>query len=345
MISFAHLSLRPSRILRGAALLLVTATLAARVSAQSDSAPSPPGKLVDVGGYKLHLNCTGSGSPTVVFSAGAGDFSTDWALVQPKVAAFTRVCSYDRSGAAWSDLGPKPRTIYQEVFDLERLLRTAGEHEPYIVVGQSLGGMVARLFAQRYPRQTAAVVLVDAYSEDAQLGLNGKLVRLRLLAKGRSIPAPRSAVGPDDAMTTTELKNAQDFIRDVIGKPKMAPPFDKLPPDAQRARLWAAVQPKSFAESDDYLAEISAKVYAESQRNAHPLGDIPLIVLARSRSDYPPDVAAMLTAEHNAQQAKFATLSTNGTEIIVPNSGHHIQLDAPDAVVDAIRRLLNRARR
>ena len=347
MISVAHLSLRRSRILRGSALLLAIATPCSSVFAQSDSAPPPlpPGRLVDLGGYKLHLNCTGSGSPTVVLSAGAGDFSTDWALVQSKVAAFTRVCSYDRSGAAWSDLGPKPRTLDQEVFDLERLLRAAGEHGPYIVGGQSLGGMVARLFAERYPRQTTGVLLVDAYSEDAQLGVNGKLTRIRLIAKDRQIPAPRSAVTPDDAMTTTELKSAQDFIKDVIGKPKIEPPFDKLPSDAQRARLWAAVQPKSFGQSDDYLAEISAKVYAESQANAHPLGDVPLIVLARSRSDYPPDVAAMLTAEHNAQQAKFATLSTKGTEIIVPNAGHHIQLDAPDAVVDAIRRLVDRGRR
>ena len=344
MSTFADFRVRPRRILRVSALLLVSAIPSATASAQSDSAPPPPGRLIDLGGYKLHLNCTGSGSPTVLLSAGSGDFSTDWALVQPKVAAFTRVCSYDRSGAAWSDLGPKPRTIYQEVFDLERLLRAAGERGPYIVVGQSLGGMVARVFAERYPRQTAGIVLVDAYSEDAQLSLNGKLTRLRLLAKDRPVPEPRSTITADDAQTTTQLKNAQDFIRDFIGKPKIEPPFDKLPPDAQRARLWAAVQPKGFAEGDDYLAEISAKVYAESQRKTHPLGGIPLIVLARSRSDYPPDVAAMLTAEHNAQQAKFATLSTNGTEIIVPNAGHHIQLDAPDAVVDAIRRLVNRAR-
>ena len=343
MISVAHLSLLSRRTLRGSALLLAIATLSLRGSAQSDSAPPLPGRLIDLGGYKLHLNCTGRGSSTVVLSAGAGDFSTDWALVQPKVAAYTRVCSYDRSGAAWSDLGPKPRSIYQEVFDLERLLRAAGERGPYIVVGQSLGGMVARVFAEQYPRQTAGVVLVDAYSEDAQLSLNGKLTRLRLLAKDRQIPAPRSAITADDAMTATELKNTQDFIRDVIGKPKIESPFDKLPPDAQRARLWAAAQPKSFVGGDDYLAEISAKAYAESQAKAHPLGDIPLIVLARTRSDYPPEVAAVLVAEHSAQQAKFATLSTNGTEIIVPNSGHHIQLDAPDAVVDAIRRLVNRA--
>src|SRR5438876_759444 len=349
MVPFANTFDRWSVLKRGtlrcSAILLVLTSLTTRLPAQSDSAPSPPGKLVDVGGYKLHLNCTGSGSPTVVFSAGAGDFSTDWALVQPKVAAFTRVCSYDRSGAAWSDLGPKPRTIYQEVFDLERLLRIAGETGPYVLVGQSLGGMVARLFAQKYPRETAGVVLVDSFSEDAQLSMNGKLMRIRLLAKDRHVPVPRSTVTPDDALKPTELKAAQDFIKQVIGKPTIDPPFDKLPPDAQRARLWAGVQPKLFAQGDDYLAEISAKAYAETQSNAHPLGDVPLIVLARSRSDYPPNVAAVLTAEHAGQQAKLATLSTTGTEIIVPNSGHHIQLDAPAAVVDAIRSLVLPARR
>ena len=184
----------------------------------------PPGKLIDLGGYKLHINCTGSGSPTVVLSVGAGDFSTDWALVQPKVASFTRVCSYDRSGAAWSDLGPKPRTLYQEVFDLERLLRAAGERTPSIMVGQSLGGMVARVFAQKYRRETAGVVLVDAYSEDAQLTINGKLTRLRLLAGKRLIPAPRSTTAPSDAMTAEQVKRARDFIKQFIGTLKSSRP-------------------------------------------------------------------------------------------------------------------------
>src|SRR5437764_7125417 len=151
-----------TRTLRCSAILVLLTSLTARLPGQTDSAPPPPppGKLIDLGGYKLHLNCTGNGSPTVVLSAGAGDFSSDWALVQSKVAAFTRVCSYDRSGAAWSDLGPKPRTVYQEIFDLERLLRTAGERGPYVVVGQSIGGMVVRIFTEKYRSEIAAVVLV-----------------------------------------------------------------------------------------------------------------------------------------------------------------------------------------
>src|SRR4051794_23397038 len=137
-------------------------------------APPPLGHMFDLGGYKLHLNCTGAGQPTVVLSAGAGDFSTDWALVQTKVAAFTRVCSYDRSGAAWSDLGPKPRTLDQEAFDLYRLLAATGEQGPYIMVGHSLGGMVARIFTEQHAKVVAGVVLVDAYSEDSQLNVQGK---------------------------------------------------------------------------------------------------------------------------------------------------------------------------
>src|SRR5204863_7525362 len=157
--------------------------------------------------------------------------------------------------------------------------------------------MVARLFAEKYPRETAGVVLVDSISEDAQLSMHSMLMRIRLLAKDRPIPAPRSTVAPEDALTPTELKATQDFIKQVIGKATIDPPFDKLPPDAQRARLWAGVQPKLFAQGDDYLAEISAKAYAEAQSTAHPLGDIPLIVPAPSRSVCPANVAALLTAE------------------------------------------------
>src|SRR2546426_2928045 len=173
MVPFANTFDRWSVLKRGtlrcSAILLVLTSLTTRLPAQTDSAPAPPGKLIELGGYKLHLNCTGNGTPTVVLSAGAGDFSTDWALVQSKVAAFTRVCSYDRSGAAWSDLGPKPRTMDQEAFDLHRMLTIAGEHGPYLMVGQSLGGMVARIFAESNPHEVAGIVLVDAYCEDSQL--------------------------------------------------------------------------------------------------------------------------------------------------------------------------------
>ncbi|HKW16216.1 MAG TPA: alpha/beta hydrolase [Terriglobales bacterium] len=306
---------------------------------EKDGVPPLSGRMIDLGGYRLHIECAGKGKPPVVLSAGGGAFSTDWALVQPKVAAYTRVCSYDRSGAAWSDLGPKPRTMDQEVFDLHRLLAAAGEHGPYVVVGQSLGGMIARIFAGRYPQEVVGVVLVDAYSEDAQLSVNGEIKRMRLLAKDRPVPSPRTSVSSSDELSAAELAKIADFLKQVP-PPKIEAPYDKLPEFAQQVRLWAFRQPKYYAEDDDYMPEISARMYAECETKKNPLGNLPLIVLTRDKYEYPGPDAAVLVREHKAQQARMAKLSTRGEQVTVPNSGHEIQLYAPEAVVNAIREVI-----
>ena len=125
----------------------------------TDQNPPPPlGKLVDVGGYRVHLYCTGTGSPTVVI-VGA-EFSFDWGLVQPEVASLTRVCSYDHSGIGWSDPGPKDSCALR-VSEIHSALKNAGIKGPYVLVGHSLGGLVARLYAGRYPDEVAGVVFVD----------------------------------------------------------------------------------------------------------------------------------------------------------------------------------------
>jgi pimeloyl-ACP methyl ester carboxylesterase len=325
--------------------LAIVFLLAAQLTtAGAQSAPTPPGRLVDLGGYRLHLYCTGQGSPTVVLSAGAGDFATDWALVQPEVAKHTRACSYDRSGEAWSDRGPAPHSIDQEVHDLHRLLIAAGERPPFIVAGQSLGGMVAREFARRYRSEMAGLVLVDAFSEDAQLSMNGRLVRMRELSRQRPVPAPHDSLLPSDRLSAEDEAKAREFMTKVIGPPKIEPPFDRLPPDAQRARLWALSLPTHYAGGDDYLAEITARIHDETARTPHPLGDLPLVVLDRTRDEYPPAQKEMLAKEHHEQQQALATLSTRGKLLRVEGAGHHIQLDQPSAVVDAIVSLLPSSR-
>src|SRR6266496_6323911 len=117
-------------------LLLLPASKSAQQSL-AVATPTPLGSLVNVDGHLMHISCSGRGSPTVILEAGTGAFSFDWGLVQPEVAKFTRVCSYDRAGQAWSDPGPTPRTMKQEVYELHLLLRKAGVKGPYVLVGQS----------------------------------------------------------------------------------------------------------------------------------------------------------------------------------------------------------------
>src|SRR5215472_9276359 len=118
-------------------LVAVLGLFAAPLHAQGQVSKgySPPGRLIDIGGRKLHLYCTGNGSPTVILMAGGGAFSIDWALVQPKIADRTRVCSYDRAKLAWSDPGPADETVEQTITDLHMLLQAAGEKRPFLLVG------------------------------------------------------------------------------------------------------------------------------------------------------------------------------------------------------------------
>src|SRR5688500_9896367 len=182
-----------TRVLVGlCSLIVVTAVTGAAyqwLATRRDLAKTPPpGQLVDIGGYRLHLWCTGKGSPAVVLASGAGAFSVDWGLVQPEVARFARVCSYDRAGSAWSDPGPIPRTMKQEVYELRALLRKARVKAPYVLVGHSYGGLLARLYARQYRREVVGLVLVDSTDSDTTLGFQGKLVRIREGAKGRPVP-------------------------------------------------------------------------------------------------------------------------------------------------------------
>ena len=146
--------------------LLLLGALYESVSEASDRrAYPPPGRLVDVGGYRLHINCVDTGSPTVVIDSGAGDWSATWSSwVQPGVAGTTRICTYDRAGLGWSDPGPLPRTAERFADELHTLLQRAGIPGPSVLVGHSLGGLTVRLFAHAYPAEVAGVVLIDSMS-------------------------------------------------------------------------------------------------------------------------------------------------------------------------------------
>ena len=306
--------------------------------------PSPPGKLVDVGGWRLHLNCAGSSKrngPTVVLEAGSGDFSFDWSLVQPSVARFSRVCSYDRAGNAWSDLGPRPRTMKQIAYELHTALKTAGVKGPYVLVGQSIGGLLIRTFNNLYPKEVVGMVLVDSTHEDTQLFLNGKIQRMRELAQGRTLPPIQTAISPaDKTLTPEERRQIENFLKQ-IGPPKIEEPYNRLPPNIQAVRLWALSQPQHYAaDNDPYWGEEFAELYAARKTHEYPLGDIPLIVLTRGKSEYPDtESGRQLNEERKRMQLDLLNLSRNSKQIVATTSGHHIQLDEPELVIAAIRQV------
>ena len=197
---------------------LIAASL--QVQAQLSAAYQPPGRLIDIGGRKLHLYCSGKGTPTIILVAGGGAFSIDWGLVQPKIAEHTRVCSYDRAGLPWSDSGPADETVEQTIGDLHTVLRAAGERPPYLLVGASIGGIYIRAYQRAFPKEVAGLVFTNSSNRVGmrvkdKTGLIWDLTEDEL----RSVfPLPASAKGP---APTQE-----------------GDPFDRLPADLQRVRLW-----------------------------------------------------------------------------------------------------------
>jgi pimeloyl-ACP methyl ester carboxylesterase len=333
-------------------LLIGGITAASRTQAVQDASAYPPtGKLVDIGGYKLHINATGKGRPTVVLIAGAGDFSFDWSLVQPEVARFARVASYDRAGMAWSDLGPTPRTMAQDAYELHLLLQKAALPAPYVLVGHSVGGLIARVYASRYPEEVAGMVLVDSTHEDTTLMYQGKLVRIRGTAQARPVPPVQTMKTSPPKPPTEDDKKQAEFNAQVFGPPKIEPPFDKLPPDVQKMRLWMLAHPQLSAATDDYWPEELQAMYVARAADPVPLGDKPLIVLVASGkgeaapSELSGEEWKRLQDEKRLQKEGMVSLSRNHELIYAEQSGHHIQLDQPQLVVDAIHQVVEAARK
>jgi len=323
-----------------------TLLAALAVSAQSPPPdPAPLGKMVDLGGYRIHLYCTGKGKQTVVLSPGGGDFSFAWYLVQQRLQSSARVCSYDRAGSAWSDSGPQPLTLRQEAYELELALKLSGENGPYILVGHSIGGLVVRTFAEGYLDETSGMVLVDAPSPDATMGYYGKLIRVRDLAK-RTIP-------PIQTMTTSPPIPISDAEREQSLKYKsheIHPPFDRLPSQIQKLQLWAQMLPPKVAqnEKDDYTPEEWQFLY-ELQEFGHPLGNMPLVTMIgmQEAEDKPGGMSQeqwhALHQEKIEQKKACQTLSTNSKVVEVQDAGHAIHLEDPDAVVAAIHDVMTAA--
>ena len=339
----------------GAFVRLVIAIVAVapvvRAQSVSDDPPyPPPGRLVDVGGWRLHLNCTGQAvpaQPTVILEAGIGDFSVEWSLVQPAVASYARVCSYDRAGDGWSDVGPYPRTMRQIVYELHMLLDKGGERPPLVLVGHSYGGWLVRLYQQTYPADVAGLVLVEAGADDPwRMMPDGKLVRSSALARGRAIP-PVKTSGPlkESEIPPVALEQMKAGLADASLHANEAP-RDKLPVEARRMRTWALGRVGHVvAGVNPFEMEELEALRASRAGREHPLGDLPLVVLTRGIPESGGTDAKALEDDHRKDHVAVAALSTRGVLLVAEHSGHHVQIEEPDLVVAAIRQVLTSLRR
>ena len=267
-----------------------------------------PGLMVLVGEHRMHLYCSGQGEPAVVMDAGLGGTSLDWVRVQPELAKYTRVCTYDRAGYGWSEPGPRPRSSGRIAEELRMLLHTAAVPEPYVLVGHSFGGYNVRLFASYYPEKTAGLVLVDAAHEDQ--------VR-RFREEGGINTAPRGK-----------------FVR------LSSPVIPDNMPYAVRPLVRSLIN-SSIAYQTLYDELFSFRRSAAQVRNAGPLPEVPLVVITRGQRVWPD------TPKGDLLERLWATLQDDLAErqIHVPhmfaqNSGHYVQLDEPGMVINAVRSVI-----
>ena len=265
------------------------------------STPPPLGELIDVGGYRVHLYCTGTGSPTVMI-VGAG-FSFDWGLVQPEVARFTRVCTFDPSGTAWSDPGPE-LTCPNRVSEIHQLLKNARIEGPYVLVGLSIGAVVARLYASQFPTEVAGMVVVDhAFLNPVDD------------SAPRARPTPQPGFTPPVLLSRTPIEATVEDISN----------FSNLPERNRELHRWAAalnpVLPTAQT-AEKCIAQVEAAV---------ALGNLPLVVVSTANNS--PNYAKL--------QAKLLALSRNSKQLIAAKSLHAVEIDQPEVIVAAIQLLID----
>jgi pimeloyl-ACP methyl ester carboxylesterase len=302
----------------------------------------PPGRMIDVGGRKLHLLDDSASGPPVIFEAGISATCLNWTRVRAEAAGFARACAYDRAWLGWSDPAPSPRTTANILDDLRAMLEAAQIPRPYILTGHSFGGMLVRAYAARYPDHVAGLVLVDPLSPAEWLDpppAHTRMLRLgiklskrgALLARIGLVRAPLALLISGGRrvpqwMAKLSSGRGESVISRLVGEVR------KMPEET-----WPMVRahwclPKNFQGMEAYLESLPASA-AEAAALAEP-NAIPIIVLS----------AANATPEQLEEREAIVRRSPRGRHIIARRSGHWIQLDEPELVVEAIREMIEAVR-
>jgi pimeloyl-ACP methyl ester carboxylesterase len=307
------------------ALVLAAGFTYQRYATNRDLRETPSaGKIFTVGGLGTHIHCLGNGTPSIVLEAGAGTWSTHWNHVQRAISKSARICLYDRPGLGWSERPRTPLTVQQRAQSLHDLLAAAGEQPPYVLVGHSLGGYLARIFIEKYPNDVAGLVLADSAHEDQWEAFPAELRSIMT----RSIARMKMAV----------WMARFAFFR-ITGVPAQG-----LPTADQERQVQMLTKSAVFFATLQEEFEAGFSSIPNAVRHTGSLEDIPLLVISAGKSahsycalDGRPGPACNETQMiWNRLQRDLLTLSNTSRQVILPDSTHAIYIDEPDRVAELI---------
>jgi len=308
-------------------LLLATigATYQSIESSRDRRMNPPPGRFVDVGGHKMHLDCTGQGAPTVVLESGLWDDWVVWYKVQPAISKFTQVCSYDRAGSGFSDPRPDQQPDSRNIaHNLHTLLVNTGVNPPYVLVGHSLGGIHILVYQNLYPADVVGMVLVDSGHPDQENRVppEMKKIQSRLYFKSKlwGLVLP-------------------------LGLTRLMGACGGGPPEIRAMQRTVGCRWQTVKAREAEMNAIGAS--SEVGRHAGSLGSIPLVVLSRDPEKgaapglIPAELSRRFEVQWSQMQEELVHLSTNGSRVVATGSAHYVQMDRPDVVIAAIQKVVD----
>lgn len=313
-------------------LLLVATTIYQAISCWLEDRRQPPGQLISLGQYRLHLYTAGEAGLTIVLDHSLG--GVEGYLLIEELSKLARVCIYDRAGYGWSDHSPYPRTSHQIVKELDALLVRAGIEPPYILVGNSFGSYNVRLYAHLYPQKVVGIILTDALHEEGMLQMSVQLQALKLFfVAGFVISILGSMLGIIRLLRTVGVfellkPELRRFSQDCLNPVKRS---------FCRSKHWITMS-REMMNLDKSARQVSI---------AKDFGKIPIVSIKAS-SFFKPSFWSIFIPLKDANKLRekmhieLCSLSADYLQAEANQSGHFVWIDQPDVIVDAVKTVLNK---